>query len=141
VFDFFIASSISYSQGFVSGATPSSQCTAWTTFRSLLTAGSYTSMKISGTNDPVGITLTNAAYVLAIANALQTYTAYGPVSSNGYSWMVGGCGSGPELTATGVICQCNTGYTVRPCIGNYNWGGVAGSTCSAGSQTLTVTFT
>ena len=98
-------------------------------------------MKISGSNDPTGITLTNAAYILGIATALRTNTAYGPVSSNGYSWAVGGCGSGPELTATGSICSCNTGYTVRPCIGNLNWGAVNAYTCSAGSQTLTVTFT
>jgi hypothetical protein len=55
--------------------------------------------------------------------------------------MVGGCGSDPELTATGAICTCNTGYTVRPCIGNLNWGGATGNTCSGGSQTLIVTFT
>jgi hypothetical protein len=144
VFDFFIASSIVYSQGFASGVIPSSQCTAWLTFQSLLISRPYTSMTISGSNDPIGITLTNAAYVLGIATALRTNTAYGPVSSNGYSWAVGVCavsGNYYELTATGGICGCSTGYTVRPCIGNSNWGGVAGSTCGGGSQTLTVTFT
>ncbi|CAF3316223.1 unnamed protein product [Rotaria socialis] len=134
------SNAIVYSQSFSSGTTPSSQCTAWTTFRALLVGTSYTSLTISGSNDPTGITLTNAVYVNAIAQALRTYSTYGPVSSNSYSWQVGGCGSGPELTATGCICCCNTGYTVRPCIGNSNWGGVNSNACSAGSQTLTVTI-
>jgi hypothetical protein len=91
-----------------------------------------------GTNDPTGITLTNPTYITGIANALRTSTSYGPVTSNGYSWAVGLCGSG-ELTATGGVCQCNTGYTVRPCIGP-SWGGINGATCSASSQTMTVIF-
>lgn len=77
--------------------------------------------------------------VNAIAQALRTNTAYGPTSSNGYSWAVGTCGSGNELSATGGgICACSTGYTVRPCIGNSNWGGVNGTTCSASTQNMTV---
>jgi hypothetical protein len=43
------------------------------------------------------------------------------VSSNGYSWGVGNCAVSRiymELIATGCACYCNTGYTVRPCIGN-----------------------
>jgi hypothetical protein len=138
---FFAASSIIYTQSFTSGSTSSSQCTAWTTFISLLTTGSYTSMTMSGSNDPTGITLTNPTYILGIATALRTSSAYGPVSSNGYSWAVGICGSYYELTATGTIYQCNTGYTVRPCIGNLNWGAINGYTCSASSQTMTVIFT
>jgi len=98
-------------------------------------------MAMSGSNDPTGITLTNPTYILGIANALLTSSTYGPVSSNGYSWAVGTCSGGPELTATGTICQCNTGCTVRPCIGNLNWGAINGYTCSASSQPMTVTFT
>ncbi len=97
-------------------------------------------MTMMGTNDPTGITLTNPTYILGIATALRTNTAYGPVSSNGYSWAVGTCGNGLELTATGSICQCNTGYTVRPCIGDLNWGAINGYTCGASSQTMTVIF-
>jgi len=140
VFYFFVASSIIYTQSFTSGSTPSSQCTAWTTFISLLTASSYTSLTIQGSNNPTGITLTTPAYILGIANALQASSTYGPVSSNGYSWAVGTCGSGIELTATGSICQCNTGYTVRPCIGNSNWGAINAYTCGASTQTLIVIF-
>lgn len=95
---------------------------------------------MKGSNNPIGITLTNSFHVTAIANALRTNTSYGPVTSNGYSWAVGSCGSSIELTATGSMCACNTGYTVRPCIGNLNWGGINGVTCSSASQTLTVIF-
>jgi hypothetical protein len=107
----------------------------------LLVVRPYTSLTMLGTNDPTGITLTNPTYVAAIALALRTTTAYGPVSSNGYSWEVGSCGGSPyELTATGGICGCSIGYTVRPCIGNSNWGGINGATCGASTQTMTVIF-
>ena len=96
---------------------------------------------MSGSNNPTGITLTNAAYVAAIAQALRTNSAYGAVSSNGYSWMVGSCGGGYELSANGNICRCNSGYIARPCIGNSNWGGINGATCGGGTQTITITFT
>ena len=96
---------------------------------------------MSGSNNPTGITLTNPSMVAAIAQALRTNTAYGPVSSNGFSWIVGPCGGGYELTSTGIICRCNTGYTIRPCIGNRNWGAINSNTCSAGTQTMTLTFT
>ena len=143
-FDFFAASSIIYSQSFANGVTPSSECTAWLTFQSQLISRPYTSLTIKGSIDPTGITLTNPSIILDIANALRTNTAYGPISSNGYSWAVGVCavsGSFYELTATGSICSCNTGYTVRPCIGNSNWGGINSNTCSGSSQTMTVIFT
>jgi hypothetical protein len=97
-------------------------------------------MTIQGSNNPTGITLTTPAYILGIANALQAGSTYGPVSSNGYSWAVGTCLGGLELTATGAMCYCNTGYTVRPCIGNSNWGAINAYTCGASTQTLIVIF-
>ncbi len=75
-----------------------------------------------------------------IVLALRTSTAYGPVTYNGRSWAVGACGSGSELSSDGIVCSCTAGYDVRPCIGNYNWGGINGVTCSASTQTMTVTF-
>jgi len=101
-------------------------------------------MIIKGTNNPTGIELTTPAYISGIANALRTNSAYGPVSSNGYSWAVGNCavsGTYMELTATGSVCSCNTGYTVRPCIGNGNWGALNAYTCSGNTQLITVIFT
>ena len=135
------ASQIIYSQSFTSGTTPTSQCTAWTSFVAQLTASSYTSLTISGSLDPVGITLTDPNIISNIASALRTSTAYGPATSNGYSWMVGSCGNGYELSASGSICSCPTAsYIVRPCMSNSNYGGVNSNTCSGPSQTMTVIF-
>lgn len=99
---------------------------------------------MKGSTNSTGITLTNAIYINAIANALHSNALYGPVSSDGHSWVIGTCGgsgnNGYELTATGSACSCTPGYTVRPCIGNLNWGGINGATCGSASQTMTVIF-
>ncbi|CAF1450114.1 unnamed protein product, partial [Rotaria magnacalcarata] len=129
-----------YSQTFTSGSSAVSQCVAWNAFRALLVTRSYSSLTISGSNNYVGITLTNPTIVSAIAHALRTNTTYGPISSNGFAWMVGSCGVGYGLTTTGKVCDCNDGYTVRPCVGNSNWGAINGNACNAGTQTMTITF-
>jgi len=90
-----------------------------------------------GSNDPVGINVTSSAVVTAIISALRTGSSYS-ASSNGYTWSVGTCGSGSELSATGSICSCPTGYIIRTCIGNANWGGINSATCSATSQTISL---
>jgi len=131
---------ITYSQSFTSGVTPSSQCSAWTTFVAQLTVRSYTLLTVSGSLDPVGVTVTDPVVIAAIAMALRTGGSYGPVTSNGRSWAVGACGSGSELSVIGTVCYCNAGYDVRPCIGNSNYGGINGATCGGGTQTLIVTF-
>ena len=128
-----------FSQTFTSGAT-SSSCPTWQAFQALLTVQNYTSLTMSGSNNLVGITLTDPVIVATIALALRTNTAYGPVISGGYSWSVGSCGSGFELTATGTPCTCGGSYTVRPCVGNLNWGGINTATCGAGTQSMTVRF-
>jgi hypothetical protein len=124
------------------------QCDVWKTFRSSLTDRSYSTLTMSGSRDPTGITLTNPAYVTAIAQALRTGVNYGPVSSDNFSWRIslidsyvsGGGGFDMELTSTGSIPDCVQGYTVRPCIQGA-WGGINGDTCSAPNQTITITFT
>ncbi|CAF1327799.1 unnamed protein product [Didymodactylos carnosus] len=134
--------SVVYSQHFTYYTTPTSQCTAWTSFTSqLLPSLNYTSLTISGTNDPTGISLADPVAVANIANALYQNTGYS-ITVNGYPWSVGICGSGIELTWNAVICTCtNTlSYSLRPCIGNYNWGGVNTISCLAADQTMTVTF-
>ena len=57
---------------------------------------------------------------------------------------IGKCGWGLELSAFDRQrrdCAClkstDIGYTIRPLIGNKNWGGV-GKSCDANSQTLQV---
>ena len=57
------------------------------------------------------------------------------------TWHVGICGGGMSIAVgTSGDCSCgNNAWTVRPGIGNSNWGGV-GAECRAKSQTLTVFF-
>jgi len=98
-------------------------------------------MTVRGSVDPVGVSVTTASVIASLALALRTSTAYGTVTSNGRSWAVGSCGGGYELSANGAVCSCTTGYDVRPCIGNANYGGINGATCTGVTQTMIVSFT
>ena len=125
---------VQYSLAFVVNVTPVAQCTAWNTFRGLL-IGNYTSVTISGSNDLTGVSCAGVE-ANKLCQALRTGTAVS-TPCDGRIWTVGSCGSGISLSLD-TMCSCNTTYTVRPCIGNPNWGGVKISACSAPSQTLTV---
>jgi len=58
------------------------------------------------------------------------------VVCSGRWWRTGGCGNWNEICANcGSICRCNSGISIRPCIGNSNWGG-SGQTCGAATQVL-----
>ena len=72
-----------------------------------------------------------------------SFEVYG-LYCDGMYWTIGKCGWGLELSAFDRQrrdCAClnssDIGYTIRPLIGNKNWGGV-GKSCSAPSQTLKV---
>ena len=63
---------------------------------------------------------------------------------NGLYWTFGKCGWGNEISAfdrSRSDCAClkttDVGFTIRPLIGNTNWGGV-GRSCGSDSQTLKV---
>ncbi|CAN5600332.1 hypothetical protein BH09MYX1_BH09MYX1_63000 [soil metagenome] len=129
---------VSYSQAFVQGATPGAQCTSWTSFRASLT-GTYTTITVSGTNDVVGRTCTGAG-ANTLCQALRNAGTVTNLACGGFTWNVGACGRQPEVSAQGGLCACTspTAYTVRPCIGNSNWGGVNSLNCNAPSQTLNV---
>ncbi len=127
-----------YSEFFRSGSTSTAQCTVWNTWRASLT-GTYSKVTLKGSNDPVGVSCTGSS-ANTICQSLRTGSPLG-VSCGGRSWVISGigsCGDGVELNANGSICQCNVGYTVRPCIGNANWGAINGEACGANDQTMTV---
>ena len=72
-----------------------------------------------------------------------SFEVYG-LYCDGMYWTIGKCGWGLELSAFDRQrrdCAClkstDIGYTIRPLIGNTNWGGV-GKSCNADSQTLQV---
>ncbi|CAF0768643.1 unnamed protein product [Adineta steineri] len=133
--------STTYSQTFTSGVTPTDQCTAWRVFTTGLTCSSYSLMQMYGSNDLVGITVTDSSVVTSLALALRYNSTLG-VTYNGITWQVGQCSSGTSyvITATGILCNCASGYTMRPCHGDSNWGGMAGSTCGAGTQAMSLHF-
>ncbi len=128
------------SAGYSSG---SSQWNGWVSFRALLdtTNNKFLKVTMKGTYDQTGRTCNNPTMVRRLAMALKNATTES-VTCNGYTWLVGTCGSGPELNVGGSICACNNGWCLRPCInpGNPNWGGITTNTCSGPTQRLTVIF-
>ena len=112
-------------------------CYAWAEFREDVGEHEgYTRITMSGSNDPVGVSCTGLA-----ADQLCWTLSSGEdtsVECDGETWTVGPCGGGIEIT-TGLYCNCDAyGYAVRPCMGSHMWGGIAGDTCGAPSQALTV---
>ena len=128
---------MTFSQSFTQGQIATTQCTAWTTFRTAL-SGTYTSIKMTGTNDTTGRTCTGTG-ANTLCQALHAGTATS-VACNGHTWYIDDC-SGLELTADDSACTCQTpGYAVRPCLyENGDWGGVNTATCNGPTQTMTVT--
>ncbi len=140
------AQTVQYNQSFTGGSgAPTAACTAWNAFRpALLSSYIYTGFNISGSLNPTGFTCTSPVVATAVATALRNGTAI-TQTSDGHTWYVGTCGSscgpGIELSVDQGVCACGSVCSVRPDIGatNSNWGGI-GTTCSAPSQTLIVTF-
>jgi hypothetical protein len=127
-----------YSQTFLQGGTATTQCPAWQAFTGAL-IGHYSSVTVSGSVDATGLTCAGEA-----ANTICTSLAQGlttTVACDGHTWYTGVCGGGTEVSVDANICTCastNDVYTVRPCIGNDNWGGIGNLTCAAQTQTLNV---
>ncbi|CAM2716313.1 unnamed protein product [Rotaria socialis] len=118
---------------------PNYQCAAWKVFVVGLTCSRYRVMRLSGSRNPAGIVVTDPTIVGSIAVALSKPTNYA-VNSNGFAWAVGTCGTGMELSAAGTMCTCTNGYILRYYDIYVNWGGIDGITCSAPSQSITVSF-
>ncbi len=141
------AQDIVYTDTFTQGdwyQTGDSQFDDFVTFRTSLDtlALKLTKLTFSGTFDQTGRTCSDKYKVRRIAEALRTNNYY-LTTCDGYSWAVGNCGNGPELSADGSSCSCNSpGYSIRPEIqpNNPNWGGFNSGTCFGPSQRMTVVF-
>ncbi|MBI3502183.1 MAG: DUF1573 domain-containing protein [Bacteroidetes bacterium] len=139
------SSTILYSQSFTQGQTPTTQATAWVTFRQQLTSHPYNKLRIYGSNNPTGITLTDATAIANIANAMNTLTNYSTtVAGNTWNVYVNACNGGIQLAVNTVACNCDGAspnvYLLRPEIGNNNWGGINTATCNGPTQTMSVEF-
>ncbi|SDV99783.1 Por secretion system C-terminal sorting domain-containing protein [Flavobacterium degerlachei] len=141
-----------YEETFVNGQSycgGTSNFDNWILFRSKLNLSSnYSSLTFSSSAMPDGITLNDPIAINQIAAALQNGTSV-IVTSEGHTWNVGiGCTSGScsdasvvELSVdNGGSCSCGPGGSLRPQIGNQNWGGLGGVTCSAPTQTMKLKF-
>ena len=131
-----IACSTTYTGTFISGVTPTTQCDDWRAFTTSLTCTSYSKLRLYGSSDPIGISVTDASVVTPLAIALRYNTTL-LTSSNGVSWRAGGCGSGYEIAANGA-CTCSSNYALRPCQGSSSWGGISSSSCGAQTQTISL---
>ncbi len=142
---------------YLSGST---QYDDWLSFRASLPASDVSSITVSGSQDSVGRTCSDPVKAQQIADAMfagASGTSNGTitlsVNCDGFNWNTGSCSLvstdannlelnvGPGIT----MCGCSTGNdTARPGItggtgNNFSWGGIAGATCAAPTQTMTVT--
>ena len=149
---FSFAENVTWTDNFVQDQPPNlEQCQAWHDFLNQLEPDKeFTSVTMSSTFAPEGITITDPIAVQELAYLLYSRTP-GSIFSDGHTWSVYiGCnldscvasGEGVELRIDQEDgCRCaTTDYTVRPDIGNYNWGGVNTPTCSSPDQTMMVEF-
>jgi hypothetical protein len=143
-----------YSAALTSNVAPSSsQASQWRTYLLSLT-GTYSKIIISSSTG-ARITVTDPAVVPTIAAKLrtsaQTGTAAVSYTIGANTITVGSCGGDLEISIGSGVSNCScfaSGvYTMRPGIGNGNWGGANNETCSQNSpstgvsQTLSITFT
>lgn len=139
-------STITFSQPFVGGSTPSGAViAAWNAFRaSLVNTNTYTGFTIKSDLDPVGYTCTNPAIAQAMANAINTNTVTGySGSSDGHTWYYKQFTNLTQGWFFEVDLQfnCIAPAAIRPEVGNQAWGGVNGSpSCINPSQTITLVF-
>jgi hypothetical protein len=113
-------------------------CSHWNDFRAnQLTSGTYSSVSMNSTIDPVGVSCNTPSAATQICNALHTSVPTA-VFCDGHTWFVGDC-SGVEISVDFGVCFCTSSPTVRPCtfFGGF-WGGIGTETCQAPSQTMTV---
>ena len=137
--------SISFSQNFTEGEihTPSRQCEAWKDFQNSINADQiYNRIRIYGSQDEIGRSCEGAG-ANTLCQALRQNIRVS-VPCDGRIWSTGRCFNRDhgedrvQITTNGNNCSCSDdAYTVRPCIGNQNWGGL-GETCDASTQTLSV---
>jgi len=132
---------VTFSQTFTANnAASASVKSAWTTFRSALT-GTYTQFTFSSTFNNTSITVSDPTKVQTLANAMLNSTfASAVIGSNTWSYSPSSSWDEFGNAGYGNCTSTSTTFVVRPQIQNQNWGGVGGLTCSAQTQTITLTF-
>ena len=130
---------VTYSAAFTNGVEPTqAQCDNWDTFRANL-VDTYSYVNLKGTFDATGVTCTGPTadkICQAISGGNPTV-----IICNNTGWYIDTCNGGVEVSTTIGQCQCDaaSGYTLRPCVYDGDWGGVNSATCDAPSQRITIT--
>jgi len=139
-----VSNILSWSDNFTKGVTATQEQTQiYKDFWDNASSQTWDNISIGNPDDMV--TCTNSTFINDFMRNKDnaTFEVYG-LYCDGMYWTIGKCGWGLELSAFDRQrrdCAClkstDIGYTIRPLIGNANWGGV-GKSCSAESQTLKI---
>lgn len=145
------AQTVTWSDSFVQAAAPTTeQCLNWENFLSQLDQKTFATVTISGSNDPVGISISDPAAATQLAQLLSSKTP-GSVTSGGHTWTVANdcgisaCNTGLAITLTVdpaySYCNCNENYSIKPQSSGNQWGGInSGVSCGAPSQSMQLVF-
>ena len=133
-----VTDNVTWSDTFFRGVTPTQEQRAkFIAFTDNLTVGTYRKIWIGNTDNVTWCD--NETLIDSVISNYDnmTYSFKGQYCGGMY-WTFGSCGAGNEISAFPSVigdCACRgVGYTIRPLIGNANWGGVEGSCTS--NQTL-----
>ncbi|MEX2231786.1 MAG: HYR domain-containing protein [Cyclobacteriaceae bacterium] len=142
------AQTVKWTDSFIGGQQPTAeQCEKWTTFLTELSGKNFASVKLSGTFDEQGKSISDPVAATQLAALLSSKTA-GVVNVGSDYWVVTLCGGGacntPSVTLSykgnQAECDCSDNYTLRPHAAGPNWGGVNSQSCSGPSQTMSLEF-
>lgn len=127
-----------FTDNFIQFQDSQATCDHWNDFLfNQLNNGSYTSISMSSSVNPTGVTCSEPAAATQICNALHN-NGSAAVSCDGHLWFVGFC-DGVELNVDIGVCFCSESPTVRPCtFFGGDWGGIGTETCGGQSQSMTV---
>ena len=133
-----VTDNVTWSDTFFKGVAPTQEQRAkFIAFTDNLTVGTYRKIWIGNTDNVTWCD--NETLIDSVISNYDnmTYSFKGQYCGGMY-WTFGSCGAGNEISAFPSVigdCACKgVGYTIRPLIGNANWGGVEGS-CTR-NQTL-----
>jgi alpha-tubulin suppressor-like RCC1 family protein len=131
-----------------SGNNSQAQCNSWKSFMDSISANaSYSKIKFGGNGSGGGEYSCSGTNANTLCQALRTRTAKS-ISCDGRTWRLStgctansnGAGNGAFVLHVGSnYCSCeSTGYVIRPCILNNNWGAFGRRACGNSAQQLYV---
>ena len=143
------AQTVAWTDSFVHGQAPTfEQCKTWTDFLDQLGNKSFSSVKITGSLDEVGLSITDPVAATKLAELLSSRTP-GVVEFGSKKWIVSFCGNsvcGLPSVALSIDenvqedCSCNYRYAIKAHSTGLQWGGVNSVTCNGPDQRMKLEF-